>query len=54
MGRIVKLHPLVILFAVLAGQHLWGIMGVILAVPIAGVVRILLEFSIEKINKSKK
>lgn len=54
MGRIVKLHPLVILFSVLAGQHIWGIMGVILAVPIAGVVRILLEFSIEKINKSKK
>lgn len=54
MGRIVKLHPLIILFSVLAGQHIWGIMGVILAVPIAGVVRILLEFSIEKINKSKK
>lgn len=54
MGRIVKLHPLVILFSVLAGQHIWGIMGIILAVPIAGVVRILLEFSIEKINKSKK
>lgn len=54
MGRIVKLHPLLILFAVLAGQHLWGILGVILAVPIAGVVRILLEFSIQQINKSKK
>lgn len=54
MGRIVKLHPLVILFAVLAGQHLWGILGVILAVPIAGIVRILLEFSIEQVNKSKK
>ncbi len=54
MGRIVKLHPLVILFSVLAGQHIWGIMGVILAVPIAGVIRILLEFSMEKINKSKK
>ncbi len=54
MGRIVKLHPLVILFAVLAGQHLWGILGVILAVPITGVIRILLEFSLEKVNKSKK
>lgn len=54
MGRIVKLHPLLVLFSVLAGQHIWGIMGVILAVPMAGVVRILLEFSIEKINKSKK
>jgi len=54
MGRIVRLHPLIILFAVLAGQHMWGILGVILAVPIAGVIRILLEFSLEKINKSEK
>jgi predicted PurR-regulated permease PerM len=54
MGRIVKLHPLVILFSVLAGQHLWGILGVILAVPIAGIVRILLGFSLEKISASKK
>jgi predicted PurR-regulated permease PerM len=33
---------------------MWGILGVILAVPIAGVIRILLEFSLEKINKSEK
>lgn len=54
MGRIVKLHPLIILFAVLAGGHIWGILGVILAVPIAGVAKILLEFSIGKVNLSKK
>ncbi len=54
MGRIVKLHPLVILLSVLVGQHLLGILGVILAVPVAGILKILLEFSIEKINKSKK
>ncbi len=53
MRRIVKLHPLIILFSVLAGQHVWGILGVILAVPIAGIVRIVLEFSLEKVNKSK-
>jgi predicted PurR-regulated permease PerM len=54
MGRIVKLHPLIILFAVLAGQHMWGMLGVILAVPVAGIIRILLEFSLEKIGKSEK
>jgi len=54
MGRIVRLHPLIILFAVLAGQHIWGTLGVILAVPVAGVIRILLEFSLEKISKSEK
>jgi predicted PurR-regulated permease PerM len=54
MGRIVRLHPLIILFAVLAGQHIWGVLGVILAVPVAGIIRILLEFSLEKIGKSEK
>ena len=55
MGKITKLHPLVILFAVLAGEHTAGILGLILAVPIAGILRILLEFSLDKINdKAKK
>lgn len=44
MGRITKLHPLVILFAVLSGGHIAGILGLLLAVPIAGVIKILLEF----------
>lgn len=50
MGRITRLHPLIILFSVLAGEHLWGILGLILAVPIAAVIRILLEYSLDKIN----
>lgn len=44
MGRITKLHPLIILFAVLSGGHIAGILGLLLAVPIAGVIKILLEF----------
>ncbi|MCL4353637.1 AI-2E family transporter [Patescibacteria group bacterium] len=51
MGRITNLHPLLILFAVLAGEHLWGILGLVLAVPIAAVIRILLGFSLDKINE---
>ncbi len=50
MGKITKLHPLIILFAVIAGEHIAGILGLILAVPIAGILRILLEFSIDKVN----
>ncbi|MCL5746722.1 MAG: AI-2E family transporter [Patescibacteria group bacterium] len=50
MGKITKLHPLIILFAVLAGEHTAGILGLILAVPIAGILKILLEFSLDKIN----
>ncbi len=51
MGRITKLHPLIILFAVLAGGHSGGILGLLLAVPIAGVIKILLEFSVDTINE---
>jgi predicted PurR-regulated permease PerM len=54
MGRITKLHPLVILFAVIAGGNLGGMMGLILAVPIAAVIRILLEYSMDKINEQKE
>lgn len=54
MGKITKLHPLVILFAVLAGGHIWGWLGLILAVPIAATIRILLEFSLNLINEKNK
>ena len=54
MGKITNLHPLVILFAVIAGEHIAGILGLILAVPIAGTLRILLEFSLDKVNDRKK
>lgn len=53
MGRITKLPPFVIFFAVVAGGHLWGILGLILAVPIAAVIKILLEYSLDQINKNK-
>lgn len=52
MGKITKLHPLLILFAVLAGGHLAGVIGLILAVPVAAIVKILLEFSVNKVNDS--
>lgn len=50
MGRITKLHPVVVLFAVLVGEHTAGILGLLLAVPIAAVLKILLEFSVDTIN----
>ncbi|MCL5113999.1 MAG: AI-2E family transporter [Patescibacteria group bacterium] len=51
MGKIVGLHPVVILFSVLAGEHLWGPMGFILGVPVAATIRILLEFYLDKVNE---
>ena len=53
MGKIVGLHPLLILFAVLAGGRIGGLLGVILAVPIAAAIRIILEFSLDKINQTQ-
>lgn len=41
-GRSVRLHPLVIFLAVLAGGELIGILGALLAIPIAEIMRILL------------
>ena len=54
MGRITKLHPLVILFAVLAGGHTVGMLGLILAVPVAAILKILLEFCASKVNDSSR
>src|SRR3989344_7342851 len=51
MGRIAKLHPVLILFAALAGEHIAGILGLVLAVPAAAAVRITLEFFLNQINE---
>lgn len=50
MGRITKLHPLIILFAVLAGGHSFGVLGLILAVPIAAIVKLLFDYFLDKVN----
>ena len=54
MGKITKLHPLIILFAVIAGEHTAGILGLVLAVPIAGVIKIIYEYSLDKINTKER
>src|SRR3989344_647838 len=53
MGRISKLPPLIVLFAVLAGGHIWGVIGFVLAVPIAASIKIVLQFFLDKINEKK-
>lgn len=50
LGKAVKLHPLIILFAALAGGNMAGILGLILAVPVAATIKILLEFAMDRIN----
>lgn len=43
LGESVGLHPVLVIFALLAGGHLYGVWGVLLAVPVAAVLRILLR-----------
>jgi predicted PurR-regulated permease PerM len=50
LGKAVRLHPLVILFAAIAGGHMAGILGLILAVPVAATIKIIFEFALDKIN----
>lgn len=50
MSRITNIHPLLILFAVLAGGHVWGLLGLVLAVPVAAIIKILLEYAFGKMQ----
>ncbi|MBI2234535.1 MAG: AI-2E family transporter [Micavibrio aeruginosavorus] len=52
MGQSVGLHPLWILFALLAGGSLFGIVGMFLAVPVAAIIGVLLAFAISRYKAS--
>jgi len=41
ISQSVKLHPLTIIFTILAGGQLFGILGMLFAVPIAGVIKVM-------------
>ncbi len=51
MGKITKLPPFVIFFSVIAGGHIAGLLGLILAVPVTAILRLLIEFYFERVNK---
>jgi len=50
IGRIVKLHPAVVIFALLTGGALFGLLGVLLAVPVAASARLVLIFVSAKLR----
>ncbi|MCA1669007.1 MAG: AI-2E family transporter [Thermomicrobia bacterium] len=43
IGRVVHLDPVVTIFVVLAGEQLAGFIGVLMAVPLAAVVRVIID-----------
>jgi predicted PurR-regulated permease PerM len=52
LGDSVGLHPLWILFALMAGGSLFGIVGMLLAVPVAAVIGVLASFAIMQYKNS--
>jgi predicted PurR-regulated permease PerM len=44
IGRFVHLHPLLVIFCVVVGTALGGVLGLILAVPIAAVIKIIASY----------
>ena len=44
IGRIVRLHPALVIFALLSGGAVFGLLGVILAVPVAATLRLVLIY----------
>jgi len=39
LSKSVNLHPLIIVFAVLIGGHFFGVLGMLLAVQTAGIIK---------------
>lgn len=52
MGESVGLHPLAVMFAILAGGYLGGLWGMVLAVPLAGVIRVGWLFLCHKLTET--
>ena len=49
IGKHAKIHPVLVLFALLAGEHFFGVPGLIFAVPVLSVVQTLFMFLKEKL-----
>ncbi|MBM7868103.1 AI-2E family transporter [Heliobacterium gestii] len=49
LGDSVGLHPLAVIFALLAGGHLFGIVGLLLAVPVAAVGKVVGRYVLLKV-----
>ena len=52
VGQSVGLHPVWVMFALLAGGSLFGFTGLMLAVPVAAVIGVMVRFSISRYRGS--
>ncbi|HKE48145.1 MAG TPA: AI-2E family transporter [Rhodanobacteraceae bacterium] len=53
VGEKIGLHPVAVIFAVLAGGELFGFLGVLLALPVASVLMVLLRYAHERYAASQ-
>ena len=52
VGDRIGLHPVAVIFAVLAGGQLFGFLGMLLALPVAAVANVLLRYAHERYTQS--
>ena len=53
VGERIGLHPLAVIFAVMAGGVLFGFVGMLIALPVAAVSNVLMHFAMERYHASK-
>ena len=53
VGDRIGLHPVAVIFAVMAGGQLFGFLGMLLALPVAAVANVLLKFAHERYTASR-
>ncbi|MCL5773336.1 MAG: AI-2E family transporter, partial [Firmicutes bacterium] len=54
VGQSVGLPPLVVIISLIIGAELMGIMGMFLAIPVAAIVRVTVNYYIRLINESRE
>ena len=52
VGARIRLHEVWVIFAVLAGTALFGLVGTFLATPVAAVIAVLVRFGVERWQRS--
>ncbi|GAB3506976.1 AI-2E family transporter [Pseudoxanthomonas daejeonensis] len=52
VGDKIGLHPMAVIFAIMAGGQLFGFVGMLLALPVAAVANVLLRFAKERYRES--
>jgi len=52
VGEKIGLHPVAVIFAVMAGGQLFGVVGVLLALPVAAVIVVILRHMLDQYTSS--